>query len=134
VSYSLYLIRFSGGDAAAMDEGRFEELIGPYVVRRSPASGLVELCTDDGDGADVYARSESEPELMGITVSRVPGVAVLDLVAQLALQLGATILLPEGDVLIMRSEQREQLPADLMANVVVIEPTGAAILSVISRV
>ena len=132
MSYSLYLIRFSGGDAVAMDERRFEKLIGPHVVRYNSAHGLFELCTDDGDRADVYARPASEFELMGITVARLPGVAFLDLVAQLALQLDATIVLPEGDALIMRAEQQRQLPADLTANVVVIEPTGAAILSAIS--
>ena len=132
MSYSIYLIRFSDGDPVAMDERRFEELIAPHVVRHNSALGLFELCTGDGDCADVYARPASESELMGITVARAPGVAFLDLVARLALQLDATIVLPEGDALIMHAEQRTRLPADLSASVVVIEPTGAAILSVIS--
>lgn len=131
MSYSLYLIRFSGGDAVAMDERLFDELVSAFVVRRDPRSGLVEVMTRDGDGALFYARSESEAALMGITVSRVPGVAVLDLLAQLAVRLDATIVLPEGNALIMRAEQRGHLPSDLTDKVAVIEPTGSAIVSAI---
>lgn len=115
-----------------MDGRRFEELTRPYVHRREPKYGLFELWTDDGDGADVFAKSESDQELTGITVQRLPGVAVLDIVARLALELDATIVLPELIALVVRDTQATHLPPELRAHAVVIDPTGPALLRAIT--
>lgn len=133
MSYSLYLIRFETGAAVGMDAELFQHLIGPYVVKREPEHSFLQLRVADGGEADVYASTGTELELTSIMVTHFPRGRVLDLIARLADQLGAAVVLEEGVALVSERGRRAHLPLDLQPGAEVIGFTGAAIEAAIGR-
>ncbi|MBY8882021.1 hypothetical protein [Actinacidiphila acidipaludis] len=127
MSYSIYLQRFSHGDAAPMDDGLGHAVLAPYVVSRKPEDGFVRIRANDGGEATVYASQGS------IMVDRFAWGAVLDIVAELVRDLRAVILLPEGVAILSTADDRSHLPAELQADAVVIDLSGTAIQSVIEN-
>ena len=133
MSYSLFLIRFEHGEAAAMDRELFEEVIGPHVVKREPEHGFVLVRAEDSGEADVYATSETESRLMSVMVSHFSPGLVLDVVAGLAHRLGAAVVLQDGVVLVPSSGRLEDLPEELRPDAQVVDLSGVAIQAAIDR-
>ncbi|MBR7835945.1 hypothetical protein KDL01_21905 [Actinospica durhamensis] len=134
MSYSLYLIRFRAGDAAAMDGALLDGVIASYIVKREPEYGFVRIRTGDGGEAEVYAAAEDESELIGVTVTHFDRGLVLDVIATLADRLGAVVVLQEGVVLLPESARLDDLPEDLRSGAEFVEFSGAAIQAAIERV
>ncbi|MEU6325076.1 hypothetical protein [Streptomyces sp. NPDC047009] len=128
MSYSIYLQRFSHGDAAPMDDDLGHALLAPYVVSAKPEHGFIRIRANDGGEATLYTSEGS------IMVNRFAWGGILDIVAELARQLRAVILLPEGIAILSTAEDRSHLPAELQADAVVIDLSGTAIQRVIKNV
>lgn len=134
MSYSLYLIRFVHGDAAAMDGELFDEVIGPHVVKREPEHGFVQIRAEAGGEADVYSAADAGPGLMSVVVSHFSPGQVLELVARLANRIGAAIVLQGGVALVSRNGRLDDLPEDLRLGAEVVGLSGDAIRAAISRI
>ncbi|WP_435131654.1 hypothetical protein [Actinacidiphila sp. bgisy144] len=134
MSYSLYLIRFEHGDAAAMDGELFDEVIGPHVVKREPEHGFVQIRTEDGGEADLYATANAGPALMSIMVSCFSSGPVLDVVAGLANRLDAAIVLQEGVALVSETDRWNDLPEVLRQDAKVVGLCGDAIQAAINGI
>ncbi|MFC8722901.1 hypothetical protein [Kitasatospora sp. NPDC057198] len=133
MSYSLYLIRFEHGNAAVMDGGLFDEVIGPHVVKREPEHGFVQIRAEDGGEADIYAATEAGLGLISIMVSHFSPGPVLDLVSDLAIRLDAEIVLQEGATLVSADGRLEHLPEDLRHDAEVVGLSGAELQAAIGR-
>jgi hypothetical protein len=135
VSYSLFLIRFEHGEAAVMDGALFNEVIGPCVVKREPEHGFVLVRAEDGGQADIYARTSGiESGLTSVMISHFSPGLVLDVIARLAQQLEAAVVLQEGVALVHTSGRLEDLPEDLRSDAEIVSLTGTAIRVAIDRV
>ncbi|MFI1093847.1 hypothetical protein [Streptomyces sp. NPDC020917] len=128
MSYGIYVQRFAHGDAAAMDDALGRKLLAPHVVSSMPEYGFTRIRAGDGGEADVYAGPGS------VAVSRFSWGGILDIVADLAEQLDAVVLLPEGVAILGTEEQRRHLPVELQADAVVVDLSGAALQAVIEGV
>jgi hypothetical protein len=126
MSYGLFLMRFQGGEAAGMDAALFRRVIAPWVVKYEPEHAFIGLRAKDGGEADLYV-VEVDGELGSVMATHFSGGAVLDVVAQLAISLGAVVVLGEGLALAASAEHVRHLPAELGATAQVVEFTGAQI-------
>ncbi|MFE9413936.1 hypothetical protein ACFYN0_34905 [Streptomyces sp. NPDC006704] len=120
MGYGLSLHRFVDGEAATLDERVVHEVLDPHVVNTGQSdTELLIRAADDGE-AEVNVSAD------GISVHRFPPGEVLDIVAELASRLGATIALPDG-MLLGAEEQRANLPDGLRELAIVINMSGAGI-------
>lgn len=132
MSYSLFLMRFEGGAAAGMDAASFRHVVAPCAVKHEPEHGFIALRAKDGGEADLYA-AEAEGELESVMLTHFSRGAILDVVARIAVSIGAVVVLQEGLALVADAEQLGNLPADLRATAQIVEFTGAQIEAAIAR-
>ncbi|MFF5287371.1 hypothetical protein [Streptomyces sp. NPDC013171] len=130
MSYSIFLLRFVGGEVVGLDAERFRQVTGPYVVAGGPGEGFSQLRAEDGGEADVYHEAHGEHGMPCVTVMHFARGAMLGVLARLGAALGASIVPQDGGALIFHEEERRHLPADLQENAVVIAPTAEALQAV----
>ncbi|MFD9379779.1 hypothetical protein ACFWBH_30415 [Streptomyces sp. NPDC059999] len=125
MSYSIFVQRFTQGQSAPLNEGLAREILRPYLVADQGEPLLIRA--EDGGEAEVYGDST------GLMFDRPNWGKIFDIVADLAEQLGAVVVMP-GSPTLMRSEaDREDLPAELRDEATVLEWTGSAIQSVLKE-
>ncbi|MFJ3782255.1 hypothetical protein [Streptomyces sp. NPDC090093] len=117
MGYGLSLHRFAGGEPQALDDRVVRAVLAPHVVAASPDAAEVVIRTADGGEAELHVTTD------GISVHRFPPGDVVDVVAELADRLGATVLLPDG-ALVRDETRRTDLPDGLHETAAVIEMTG----------
>ncbi|MFF3845219.1 hypothetical protein [Streptomyces sp. NPDC002328] len=106
-----------------LDEELAYRVLRPHVVAGDATHQPLLIRASDDSEIEVYV----DPK--GIMVDRPrPGV-VLDIVADLVKQLDAVLILPGFSVLVTSEFHRASLPDDLRRDAVVVELTGAAVLS-----
>lgn len=127
MSYSIFLVRFVGGEVVPLDARRFRQVTEPYVVAGASEEGFSQLRAEDGGEADVYYEAHGGKGMPCVTATHFARGAMLGVLARLAADLGASILPQDGGALIFHDEQRRHLPADFQGNAVVIAPTADAL-------
>jgi hypothetical protein len=108
-----------------MDGGSALSLLTPYVVDRDSRHGFVRIRANDGGQAGVYMSPDS------FVVNRFSSGGILDIVADVVIQLRAMVLLPEGVAILTTEEDRPHLPAELRNAAVVADLSGATLQGVI---
>jgi hypothetical protein len=127
VSYSIFLLRFVGGEVAALDAERFRQVTEPYVVAGGFDEGFSQLRTPDGGSADLYHASHGDDGMSCVTATHFARGTMLDLLTHLAIALEAAVVPQDGAALIFHEDQRRHLPVELQAHAVVITPTDGAL-------
>ncbi|MGA5870350.1 hypothetical protein [Streptomyces cinereoruber] len=117
MGYGLSLHRFAGGEPQVLDDRVVRDVLAPHVVAASPDATEVVIRTADGGEAELHVTTD------GISVHRFPPGDVLNVVAELADRLGATVLLPDG-ALVRDEPQRANLPDGLRETAAVVAMTG----------
>ena len=122
----MFLQGFRGGEGCALDAAALRALIDPLVVDRDPHA--VRIALSDGD-AVVHGLDSGS-----LMFSRASGLAIWDLVVELAIRTGGTILFPGVELVaaITAEAARDELPAELRALCAVVT-TGAELARVIER-
>lgn len=133
VSHSIWLLRFDHGKPAPLDIEAFRAVTRPYVATRESDHGFLGLRMPDRGEAEVYAALEPDGTLGSVLLTHFSAGAFLGLVADLAIVLGAAIVLQDGVALIANTEQHNHLVSELRHAAVIIELDGAAIQNVIDR-
>ncbi|MFF0746447.1 hypothetical protein ACFYVL_39245 [Streptomyces sp. NPDC004111] len=130
MSYEVFVMRFEGGDSAALDTGAARTVLAPYA-EYAKDEGEYHYCglrTRDGGEADVHVRPDC------VTFHRFSTGDVLDVLAKLVRRLNAVLVCPDAPAVLRSEEVRPQLPAGLRDDAVVIPVlTGAAIDALLKR-
>ena len=124
VSYDVFVTGFARGELSSLDTHALARLWANHLV--SDNDGAARLVFNDGS-AEVYG---ADDPATGFMVTHAAGRDVWNLLADIAVQCGATILLSDGLVLIGSPDLRHELPDELSHDAVVIS-TGGEILALV---
>ena len=124
MSYDVFMYRFTKGESVPLNKGAMHEVLDPYVTARDPENGFLRITAGaDGGEAEIYTGSEES-----ITINRLGGDEVMNVISDLLRRLEAVLVLPGGTVILSRDEDREHLPQQLRDEwSVVVAPTGPEI-------
>jgi hypothetical protein len=128
VSYDVHLLRFRDGDVVPVESAQARELL---VAASAAPPDEFEFCRvrwGDDEG-DLYGLAPDEP-IDGLMFNRA-GPGIYELIYEVAKAGDMAIVPPDLGPFLIREEQREHLPADLVAGAVVI-PSGADLVRAIS--
>ena len=125
MSFDVFVKGIAGGEISSLDTHALARLWANHLV--SDNGGVPRLVFDDGD-AEIYG---ADDPANGFMVTHASGCEVWDLLAEIAVQCGATILLPDGLALIGSPSLRRELPNELAQGAVVVS-TGTEILALVA--
>lgn len=118
MSFDTFVQRFRDGAAVPISSAAFG-VLRPYIDKVEPEHHFWHVRAIDGGEADVYAAVAPET-FESLMISRFSAGVVLDLLAEFARQAGAVILPPGCPVLLTAETQRQDLPAELQHEAVVV--------------
>ncbi|MFB7516417.1 hypothetical protein [Streptomyces sp. NPDC056144] len=133
MSWDVYVFRFVDGELAALDAGRFRQVIEPDAVGYEPGLGCVGVRAADGSTADVYADTEGPEGLMSVCFTHLQVGGATDVLVRVAETLDAVIVPAGCPVFLFREEQRRHLPPEFREEAVVLPATGAAFTEAVVR-
>lgn len=123
MSFDIFLQAFAGGQAAAGRPDEAFRMLEPHLDR-SPADGFAHVTTPDG-AADVFGIGTT-----GLMINHASGESIWQLVVDVA-GAGDYAIMPVGTpVCIVREDMKDDLPAALRVDAVVVR-SGADVMKVV---
>ena len=118
MGFDIYVDRYEGQRGVSMPVAAFDEVFGPHVIDAAPEHGYWRVRAPDGSEATLNATVELR--FFHDLHLRYSGAGVMDLLVEFAKRANGVIYSSYGPTMLVAEEQREQLPAELKADTVVI--------------